>query len=181
MAAVGYGLYCKMIEETIARLRGEVEEKAVDPVLDVKVDAYLPDHYVASSSDRLELYRRIASVRTSQEREDVTDELIDRFGEPPAQVMRLMDVAQLRSQCMSAGIDSIRQDGYTCFVRFIPAAPIDGMKLFTLLGTWEGRLTLTVKEPPTLRLILPREEQVSALDTLLRLTEQLIACKREEN
>ena len=133
MASVGYGLYCKMIEETVARLRGEVDEAAVDPVLDVKVDAYLPDGYVPDSSDRLELYRRIAQVRSGEEREDVLDELIDRFGEPPAPVLRLLDVAQLRSSCMHAGIDSIRQDGFTCFIRFIPAAPITAAAAMTII------------------------------------------------
>ena len=181
MASVGYGLYCKMIEETVARLRGEVDEAAVDPVLDVKVDAYLPDGYVPDSSDRLELYRRIAQVRSGEEREDVLDELIDRFGEPPAPVLRLLDVAQLRSSCMHAGIDSIRQDGFTCFIRFIPAAPIDGMKLFTLLTGWDGKLALTAKDPPTLRLILPRDEKKPVLELLLGLTGQLAACRRQEN
>lgn len=181
MASVGYGLYCKMIEETVARLRGEVDETAVDPVLDVKVDAYLPDGYVPDSSDRLELYRRIAQVRSSEEREDVLDELIDRFGEPPAPALRLLDVAQLRSRCMHAGIDSIRQDGFTCLIRFIPAAPIDGVKLFALLTGWDGKLALTAKEPPTLRLILPRDEKKPVLELLLELTEQLGACRRQEN
>jgi len=181
MATVGYGLYCKMIEDTVARMRGEVDEAAVDPVLDVKVDAYLPDGYVPDSSDRLELYRRIAQVRTPEEREDVVDELIDRFGEPPEPVIRLLDVAQLRSRCMHAGVDSVRQDGYTCFIRFVPAAPIDGIKLFNLLMGWEGKLTLTVKEPPTLRLILPRDGKKPVLELLLELLEQLGECRRQEN
>jgi len=176
MAAVGYGMYCKMIEEAVNALQGRTEESVVDPNLDVKVDAYLPSEYVHDATDRLELYRRIAALRTPEERQDVTDELIDRFGEPPASALRLMDVAQLRSHCIQIGIDSVRQDGLTCMIRFVPKAPIDGMKLFLLLGQKQN-MALIRKDPPTLRLILRKEDE--PLTLLLKITEELCTCRLE--
>ena len=160
IASVGFGMYVSMLEEAIAKAQNKEVERdvSIDPAIDLEVDAFIDDAYIKDSARKISVYQRLLHIKSKEQLDDMTDELIDRFGEPPAPVLRLLDVAQLRSSCMHAGIDSIRQDGFTCFIRFIPAAPIDGMKLFTLLTGWDGKLALTAKDPPTLRLILPRDE-----------------------
>lgn len=111
MVGVGFTTYCAMLDEAIAKRQGkEPRRRAVPaPVLELDVEAYLPDTYVPDETQKLEMYRRLAEITTMSEWEDVTDELIDRFGTPPVPVEMLLAVAKLRIAAAQAGIGSIRE------------------------------------------------------------------------
>ena len=86
MEAVGYDLYCKMLNEAVLRLKGELkDEDEFDTTLDLDINAFIPSTYVYNEYQKLELYKRISSIESKDEMEDMTDELIDRFGEMPKQ------------------------------------------------------------------------------------------------
>ncbi|NLG36674.1 MAG: transcription-repair coupling factor [Clostridiales bacterium] len=158
MAAVGYGLYCKLIEETVRSLRGYEAPREIDPTLDVRVDAYIPEDYIPSSGDRLEIYRRMAAVDSEEARGDIVDEMIDRFGEPPECVMRLMDVALLRHRAARAGVDQVRQTGAEWRLRLTDGAGIEPAALIATLSRWNGRAVLSAGDRPSVRLRLTRDE-----------------------
>lgn len=111
MVGVGFTTYCAMLDEAIAERQGKEPRRqaAAAPVLELDVEAYLPDTYIPDEAQKLEMYRRLAEITTQSEWEDVTDELIDRFGTPPPPVEMLLAVAKLRITAAQAGIGLIRE------------------------------------------------------------------------
>ena len=128
MASVGYDLYVKMIEETVREMRGDVSRGDVETRVDLKVDAYLPQEYVPSDVMRVEMYKKIASIRDRAGREDLIEELIDRFGDPNRPVMNLIETAHLKALCSNLGIDNVSMKGGEMVLRFSIAARLDPMK-----------------------------------------------------
>ncbi len=112
MESVGYDMYLKLLSEAVAEEKGEeLEESTENCLIDLHVDANIPKKYIESVPNRLYMYRRIADIRSQEDADDVIDELIDRFGEPPKSVMGLVDVALLRASAVKNGITEIGQAG----------------------------------------------------------------------
>ncbi|MCM1181342.1 MAG: transcription-repair coupling factor [Clostridium sp.] len=107
MAAVGYDLYCKMLNDAILRQKGELDETEFTTSVELPVDAYIPASYVKNEGVKLELYKRISGIWTQEDYEDMLDELTDRFGEPPQTVLHLMTIAKLKASAHNACITSI--------------------------------------------------------------------------
>ena len=115
IVSVGFEMYCRLLDEAVQELRtGAKPKQEVEPLLDIKVDAYLPEEYVGDAMQKMELYQRIAGIRRDEEVEELLDELLDRFGEPPQAVLRLLAVAKLKNRVRRLGIRSIVQkpEGY---------------------------------------------------------------------
>ena len=112
MEAVGYDLYVKMLGQAIATARGEAPapDKS-DCLVDITVDAFLPEDYIPDAAGRIEAYKRIAAIETTTDAEDVLDELIDRYGSPPKSVQGLVDVSLIRVTAARVGIAEIVQRG----------------------------------------------------------------------
>jgi transcription-repair coupling factor (superfamily II helicase) len=114
--SVGYDLYLKLLNEAILEEKGEKKPETVDTTVDIKADAYIPESYVRSSSGRIEMYKKISHIETEEDKADVIDELIDRFGEPPRSVLKLIDVVNLRTLASKSLITKISlQDGALIF------------------------------------------------------------------
>ena len=112
MEAVGYDLYVKMLGQAIAAAKGEAPEPdKSDCLVDLTVDAFLPEEYIPDPAGRIEAYKRIAAIETPGDAEDVLDELIDRYGDPPKSVQGLVDVSLVRVTAARAGITEIVQRG----------------------------------------------------------------------
>ena len=107
IASVGYDLYCQMVTEAVAELKGEAPDVPVEISLEVPVDAHLPTDYVTREDLRLDAYRRLASVGSTADVEDIRAEWIDRYGPVPAPAEALLDVARLRAECARTGITDI--------------------------------------------------------------------------
>ena len=105
MEAVGYDLYMKMLNQAIAAARGEpVQRDKSECLVDLRVDAYIPERYIPDGPGRIEAYRRIAAVQNPADAADVLDELIDRYGDPPASVSDLVNVSLVRVLAASVGV-----------------------------------------------------------------------------
>ena len=110
MEAVGYEMYLRLLSEAVGEEKGEsTGEREAECLIDLQVSAHIPDSYISSNAQRLDIYRRIADIRTHEDSLDVYDELIDRFGEPPEAVQGLIDVALLRNMAAAAGIYEVKQ------------------------------------------------------------------------
>jgi transcription-repair coupling factor (superfamily II helicase) len=107
IAAVGYDLYCQMVTEAVAEMKGETTEEPREIKIDIPVDAHLPNDYVPSEELRLEAYRRLADVTTTGQLEDIENEWRDRFGPLPHQARALLTVGALRVECIRCGFDEI--------------------------------------------------------------------------
>lgn len=107
IAAVGYDLYCQMVTEAVSEMKGEVTQQTPDIKIDVVIDAHLPDDYVPSQELRLEAYRRLATVQTTEQLNDIEAEWRDRFGPLPEPAQALINVGALRVECIRCGITEI--------------------------------------------------------------------------
>lgn len=111
MESVGYDMYLKLLAEAVSEERGEENHsRELDCLIDISVDAHIPESYIESLTLRLDVYRRIADIRSVEDSEDVKDELRDRFGELPESVLGLIDIALVRNKANSMGIFEIRQN-----------------------------------------------------------------------
>ena len=109
MEAVGYDMYLKLLADAVSEEKGETAAHSVECLVDLPISAHIPDEYISDNAQRLEIYRRIADIRTVEDSMDVFDELIDRFGEPPKAVQGLVDVALLRNMAAAIGVREIKQ------------------------------------------------------------------------
>ena len=111
MMSVGYDLYLKLLEEAVLEEKGEKPLLPPECVADLNITASIPKSYVESGEQRMDLYRRMAAVRTEEDAEDLFDEVVDRYGEPPEGVLNLISVALLRGKAAAVGIREIAQKG----------------------------------------------------------------------
>ena len=107
MMAVGYDMYCKLLEEVVKELKGEEVEERVEPKINLAVAAYLPDDYVPDSSQKVALYKKIAQISNDEENADMIEELEDRYGKLPSPVHRLLAVAEIKRLAQKLGVSEI--------------------------------------------------------------------------
>lgn len=110
MMSVGYDMYLKLLDEAVLEERGEAP-KAPDCTADLNVTANVDKDYVSRGEERMDLYRRMAAIRSQEDADDLLDEIVDRYGEPPKGVLNLIDIALLRAEARQAGIKDIKQKG----------------------------------------------------------------------
>ena len=168
--SVGYDLYLKLLEEAVLEEKGEAKNIVPECSADLTVNANIPERYVASAEQRMDLYRRIAAIRSDEDSADVLDELIDRYGEPPKSVLALLDVALLRAAAVKAGVSDITQKGDRVKLTLGAFRP-EALVQVVNLAKYKGRLTLSAGEIPMLTLKLKPGADV--LDTALELVEDL--------
>lgn len=116
MNAVGYDLYCKMLNEAVKEAKGIHTMEDFETSVDLNVDAYIPDSYISNEFQKLDIYKRIAGIETQQDYDDMLEELLDRFGEPGKAVLNLLAIAKLKAIAHQGYITEIKQTGKT--VRF---------------------------------------------------------------
>lgn len=109
MEAVGYDMYLKLLSEAIAEEKGEKPEKISECSVDIQIDAHIPENYISSLNQRIDIYRKIMFVTKDEDKLDLIDELIDRYGEPPKSVLGLIEISLLRNKAAHLGITEISQ------------------------------------------------------------------------
>ncbi len=162
MEAVGYDMYLRLLSEAVNEKQGKPPERKTEECLvDIQVDAYIPEQYINNLSQRIDVYKKIACVRTEEDSMDMIDELIDRFGEPPRSVKGLIDVALLRNKAAHLGFTEITQKGGA--LMFVPEQ-LD-MKLASLLAAeLNGRVFVNAGTKPYISVKM--EKGKDALDTM---------------
>ena len=155
LMSVGYDLYLKLLEEAVLEEKGEALPPRQECTADLNVSAAIPDRYVPSAEQRMDLYRRIARIRTQEDADDMTDELIDRFGDPPRPVNNLIAIAQLRGQAAACGISDIAQKGDRITFTL---ARFDLQAVSALAGSFSGRLLFSPGDRAALTLRLRKGE-----------------------
>ena len=167
MEAVGYDLYCKMLNEAVLRLKGELkDEDEFDTTLDLDINAFIPSTYVYNEYQKLELYKRISSIESKDEMEDMTDELIDRFGEMPKAVHNLLYVAYLKSLAHHAYMTDVKQKGEKVSFEMKPDAAVDVEKIPAILEEYKRELSFQAGKNPTFVLDLSKTKKVKQLEKI---------------
>jgi len=162
--AVGYDLYIKLLNEAVLEERGEAVKERTECVVTLSYDACLPERYVASSSQRMALYKRISLIASEEDRTDMTDELLDRYGDLPRAAENLLSVALVRSLAERAGITQIRQDGREIAIH-APDFDIDAW--MEVAALYSGKLRMMMSATPYIR--YRPASQGAALEELKRI------------
>ena len=138
IGAVGFDLYCQMMERAVAGKKGEAAAPELRATLNLGLDIRIPPEYIAAEALRLRTYKRIAGVASEKERGAVQSELTDRFGPLPASVENLLEYAVLKSACERLQISSVERRGSTITFKFHPTTPVDPESVVRLVSRREG-------------------------------------------
>ncbi len=175
MMSVGYDMYLQLLEDAVLEEKGGKKKQAVECAADLAVSANIPGSYVPSNQQRMDLYRRIAAIRSQADASDLLDELMDRYGDPPKPVYALLDVAMLRANAARAGVSDISQDGRQ--IRFVLADfSAEAIAALVSSAKYRRRLVVNAGEVPALTLTLLPKEPV--LESALALAEDLLLAGR---
>jgi transcription-repair coupling factor (superfamily II helicase) len=157
--SVGFEMYMKLLEQAVRELKGEDLEEEMRALVNLRVDLRIDDAYVPDMNQRLILYRRMAAARSERELEEALVEIKDRYGEPPASVLQLVDYGRIRVLADRLGIESIDRDGQVVHFKFRPQAKVDPTRLVALVRAKPG---LSLSPPVTLKLDLRQAVAASA-------------------
>jgi transcription-repair coupling factor (superfamily II helicase) len=176
MQAVGYDLYCKLLEGAVRRAKGEEPKEERQVTVNLLVDAFLPENYIVNEEQKLEIYKRIAAIDSAADVEEVRGELLDRFGEIPLPAQNLLRVALIRS--VAARLDLVELTGSGGTLRIVPDARARGLKVANipqLVALYRGSLAFTAKGTPQFQLRYPVSgSTIRDEETLLQATEDLL-------
>ncbi|NLC62683.1 MAG: transcription-repair coupling factor [Thermoanaerobacterales bacterium] len=147
MMAVGYDLYCKLLSAAVKELQGVKQEDEVQPVIELSISAYISDDYIGNSAQKMDIYRRIASVETIDEAEDIEEEIEDRFGDIPEHVRNLIYVSRIKVYAVKLKVSSIIQQGDVINIKF---QKLDAETLLSIGSAFQKQLTILGSNTPTI-------------------------------
>ena len=173
MEAVGYDLYCKMLQTAVSALQGEKAELSFDTTIDMDVDAYIPDSYIQNENRKMDVYRRIASVETEEDYREMQDELIDRFGDIPRPVQTLLRIARIRSLAHEACVTELTASRKQVQLIFLPQAPMNPEKVVAFAAGFRGALRVQAGEAPQFTLQY-RPDQITSSEQLTESVKSLL-------
>ena len=164
--SVGYDLYLRLLEEAVLEEQGKPVVKTTECTADIAVSAAIPEKYIPAPEQRMDLYRRIARIRDQEEADDITDELIDRYGDPPKGVSNLVAIALLRATSAKLGISEIAQK--ESLLKFSLPQP-DFQKVAAVCGLekYKRRLLFSDGDKPHLALRLKKGDDVLKLAAMV--------------
>ncbi|MDO5345089.1 MAG: transcription-repair coupling factor [Lachnospiraceae bacterium] len=174
MEAVGYDLYCKLLNESVKEIKGESTiQEDYDTTIDLDVDAFIPERYIRNEAQKLDIYKRIAVISGEEEYDDMLEELMDRFGEPPKSVQNLLAIAWLKAIAHGIYLTELTQKGDEIRFVFYEKALIDVTKIDGFLKEFKGRMKFTVDTNPYFIYSKPRKGGRENEDVLLQVREIL--------
>lgn len=156
MESVGYDMYLRLLSEAIAEEKGETPERIPECLVDIQIDAHIPEKYIESLNQRIDIYRKIILVSQDEDKSDLIDELIDRYGEPPKSVVGLIDVSLLRNKAAHLGITEISQKNgsmyfYTEYLNMEQVAALSAAYKGKVTFNGAGKSYAAVKISPTVK------------------------------
>ena len=168
MMSVGYDMYLKLLNDAVLEQQGKTVPPRVECSADITVAAFIPESYVPAPEQRMDLYRRIAALRTPEDRDELTDELLDRYGDLPPAVESLLSVALLRAAAMARGITDITQKGRQLIFTFDERVDASALLAVCTMASYRSRTQLSAGAAPRLTLYLqPKEESLTAAGGLV--------------
>ncbi|MDO4488992.1 MAG: transcription-repair coupling factor [Eubacteriales bacterium] len=176
MEAVGYELYCKLLQRSVRRLKGTLEPTdEYETQVECDIDAFIPDSYIPSEYQKLDIYKRIATISNDEQALDMQDELVDRFGDIPNEVMNLLRVAQVKNEAHKAYVTelNVHRDGFNMIMW--PKARINVDAIPDLVGNERGKLALRRGATPEFIYRDPKSVHLDASKMLLKAEEVIKA------
>lgn len=173
MEAVGYDLYCKMLNEAVENLKGINTIPDFETIVDIDADAFVPVTYIRSEKQKLDVYKRIATISSKDELSDMIDELTDRFGDIPKSAYNLMRIALLKARAHESFIVEIKANKKDMKIRMFAQADIDGGRIVDLVKKLEGRFRFTNGQNPYFTYTFSKED-IKNTDSYIKCIEDLV-------
>ncbi len=173
MASIGYDLYCRMLEDTIKLIKGEIENEPIETSVDIKVDAFIPSSYITDEIQKIEVYKKIAAIENINDFMEIKSELEDRYSSIPDSVYNLMDIAYIKSICKGLYIEDIKETAKELRFKFVK-----GYKGFediysVLLNQYKDDVILYFGETPSFAIKLANIKKETALEYYKKLLEDI--------
>ena len=173
MASIGYDLYCKMLEDTVKLVKGEIENEPIETSVDIKVDAFIPSSYITDEIQKIEVYKKIAAIENINDFMEIKSELEDRYSSIPDSVYNLMDIAYIKSICKGLYIEDIKETAKELRFKFVK-----GYKGFegiysVLLKQYKDDVILYFGETPSFAIKLDNIKKEAALEYYKKLLEDI--------
>ena len=166
MQAVGYDLYCKMLDEAVKEEKGIKQQEDFEITIDLEVNAFIPPKFIPNEFQKLDVYKRIAAIESQEEYEDMMEELLDRFGDPPKAVQNLLMIANLKAMAHKAYIREIKQSGQSVKISMFERAKVNPAGFPPILEKFKNNLTMRLEETPYFMLSLKGRKPKETLDVL---------------
>jgi transcription-repair coupling factor (superfamily II helicase) len=144
MMMIGYELYCKLVEDAVRDLSGsEIGSNfKLEASVEIQVEAYIPDSYIEDELIKIQMYKKIASIRGETDQQEIIDELLDRFGEIPSMTLQLVDIALIKALAEKAGINRIHQEQQKLVYHFDPANKLDAERIAKVVSEYGMRILI---------------------------------------
>ena len=174
MEAVGYDLYCKMLNQAVLALKGEtLEEDSYDTVVECDIDAYIPGRYIKNEYQKLDIYKRISAIETEEEYMDMQDELMDRFGDLPRSVENLLKIASIRALAHQAYVTEVVINRQEVRLTMYQKAKLQVEKIPDMVRSYKGDLKLVPGDVPSFHYIDRRNKNQDSLEMMEKAEEIL--------
>ena len=173
MASIGYDLYCKMLEDTIKEKKGETNIEPIETTVEIKVDAYIPNDYIKDESQKIEIYKKIASISSYDDYMDVQEELEDRYSNIPLSVQNLMDIAYIRSIAKELRIEEIKEKGEEILIQFQSIDDLNQKMMIDIKTEFNRIVSFKFGKKPALGYRLEEIKKEDLLDKLKKFIEYI--------
>ena len=174
MASIGYDLYCRMLEDTIKLIKGDIDKEPIETSMDVKVDAYIPDYYIEDEIQKIEVYKKIAAIDNLEDFNDIEEELKDRYSEVPEPVYNLMNIAYIRSRAKLIGIDDIKEKGNEVIFQFESKEAFKEDVMRVIMKTYAKNIIFKLGEKPAFAFKIPTIKKEEMLKVFREMLDQVI-------
>ncbi|WP_142413514.1 transcription-repair coupling factor [Hathewaya massiliensis] len=169
MASVGYDLYCRMLEDTISKIKGEVAKEDIDTTIEIKVDAYIPSSYIKDETNKIEVYKKIAAISSTEELMDIQEEIEDRFSDIPLPVINLINIAYLKSIARNMGIIEIKEVKDMINMKFLNKDKLSKDVIKKVLSDYKRQLIIKMGDEPVLAYSLKNTKKEEVVDNLIKI------------
>lgn len=173
IASVGFELYCRLLEESIQELKGQVVQKPPEPVIDLTVDAYIDEDFVKDPKQKIELYKKIMGINTREEADALVEEVLDRYGDLPDPVSNLIQIARIKVEARLLGVAQIHSMNEIFILKMLEGISFDREAYAALVRKYRGRVVYQHGRIPQLKVSVRGRSDKEALQILLDVVRDL--------
>ncbi|KOA18780.1 transcription-repair-coupling factor [Clostridium homopropionicum DSM 5847] len=173
MASVGYDLYCRMLEDTIKLVRGEIDKEPFETTIDLKVDAYIPSDYIDDEVQKIQVYKKIASIDSKESMMDIQEEIEDRFSDIPLCIYNLINIAYLKSVANKIGIEEIKERPVEVEIKFQSRDFVNQGLIKNIIKKYNKRMSFKVGQEPVLGFSLKDVKKTELIQNLKEFLEYI--------
>ncbi|SQB57372.1 transcription-repair coupling factor [Clostridium sporogenes] len=174
MASIGYDLYCRMLEDTIKLVRGDIDKEPVETSVELKIDAYIPNTYIKDETQKIEVYKKIASIDSKEEFMDIEEELEDRFSDIPISVYNLMNISYIRSLGKKLDVEEIKEISNEVVFQFQDKSSLKEKIVKIIMDKYSKEVAFKLNEKPAIGYSIKNIKKEQVLSVIKDFLEYIV-------